>query len=629
MEQKVPTIKFRNKRTGEIKEVPVNETQSYGLNPQDALKRYEAQAQLDRAAKGEDLSLTEEEKKKKQVKSEIEANAQALIDVINMGREQKLTGKQYEDALKFTTSRYAASSGFSEGGKTLTGSELGILAGSMPKIRPPRKQNWLEKPFGWMPAAEGEVLDDEQTLYNKALLALGRGEELQSQQGQPTMQSNRRDMSLGGFAENVGRDLGENIQGIVSIPGLLMNALRGKVNLPEAGAEVGKGIFNEYKDLVTDPINTTYDRPVSSLLNVLPFLGAAGKLSQAGRAGKAAKIADTAGDVAKVAKTASNPTIDSILKAAGQAGSRADDASSLSKNIYQSALNISKKGNSFERLKPNETVGQMIKYGIKGNTDDIAAATEKVTGQNGILSNVVNNAIADVKAPVKLDRVFNYLKEAKGGRFSALGSDKIDEVSTRLTRIPQGKEIGDIEASKLLDVGRKLEAEAVAHRIAGSKGDTLATELGQLKMEVADEIVAVIDEAVEGKGNIQAYKDPRIIEELTKVSPKLAKDFKNAKSISELRSLQKPFVRMSKIIQLSQNEPSSLGQKLFRSVGNIPVLGPILDAGAQNLAVPAATSTAVGLEKSLPFLRPKLKQLKRNRIPPLTILGREYNESTQ
>jgi len=559
-----------------------------------------------------------EDKKKAKIKEEIMNNAQAMLDVLDAGRGGKMTGKQYKDALDYAASRFAASSGFSEGGKSLTGAELGILAGAMPKIQQPRKQNIIERITGEVPAATGKILDDEQTLRNKALLALGRQPEAVTQSGGQSYSSIGGEKSLGGLFENAGRDLGENLQGIASLPGAIAAILSGKVNLPDAGANVARGIFDEYKDIVTHPVETAYNKPISTALDIIPFLGAAGKLKNLGRAGK----------VAQAVEAVDNPAVQRILSKAGQVGKAGDEAGSLSKNIYQSVLNISKKGNAFEKLNPNETVGSMIKYGINGSPEDISNAAQKITGKSGILSNVVNNAITDVKAPAKMDSVFGVLNDSRQGRFSALSTEKVDELSRRLSKIPQGKNIGDVELSRLLDEERKLQSEAVNHRIAGAKGDTAAAELGKLKMEVADEIGNVIDEAVNKVGNISKYKDPAIIESIAQISPKLANDFANAKTIKDIRGLQKPFVRMSKILELNQNEPSSLGQRLFRSIGSVPVVGPILDAGAQNLAVPAATKTATKLNDLAPLLNPVGKHVNKNKLL-YTILGREYNQANR
>jgi hypothetical protein len=53
----------------------------------------------------------------------------------------------------------------------------------------------------------------------------------------------------------------------------------------------------------------------------------------------------------------------------------------------------------------------------------------------------------------------------------------------------------------------------------------------------------------------------------------LIDDFANSKSISELRRLQTSFVRMSKIIDLSEEMPSSVGEKIFNQIAKVPIVG--------------------------------------------------------
>ena len=161
------------------------------------------------------------------------------------------------------------------------------------------------------------------------------------------------------------------------------------------------------------------------------------------------------------------------------------------------------------------------------------------------------------------------------------------------------------------------------HHIVGlSNKDTLSLELAELKFGVANSIDDIIDDAVKHGGNIEQYKDPAIVAAIREVSPKLADDFQKAGSVSQLRHLQKPFVRMNMIVKLSQAEPSSLGQRLFRPLSGIPVAGPMLDAAAQQVSVPSATMTGVALDRAAPILGPML----RNKVP-LTNFGRQYRES--
>jgi len=98
--------------------------------------------------------------------------------------------------------------------------------------------------------------------------------------------------SFGGFIKNVGTDIGANISGIASLPGLLLKSLTQPSSIPDTLGGMASGIANEYGQLISNPVESAYNRPVSSLLDILPFLplGKLGKLGKAGKAGETASV---------------------------------------------------------------------------------------------------------------------------------------------------------------------------------------------------------------------------------------------------------------------------------------------------------------------------------------------------
>lgn len=95
------TIKIRNKKTGEIREIPITDSQNYGLNPADALQRYEAQTQIEQMVQGRDPEL-EKLKKTEQAKAEIKAAIEAKKPKKLSETEQKAK-KAKEDADRIIT----------------------------------------------------------------------------------------------------------------------------------------------------------------------------------------------------------------------------------------------------------------------------------------------------------------------------------------------------------------------------------------------------------------------------------------------------------------------------------------------------------------------------------------------
>ncbi len=563
--------------------------------------------------------LSESQAKKQDAKKEIRFRAQGVLDVLARGESGELTGEEFQTTLEFAAGKYNASQGFGEGGKTFTSGEAALLAGTLltPEIK---EQNILQRATGFVPPQTGRILDTPTEIRTKMEQALGivspeapqpdegaitevgfqniePGTEVDIQPSQDNLAASSAldsdkpirgsDFSFGEFTQNVIEDLGTNISGILALPGVAKGLVTGTIPAKEALKQVVEGTINEYKELATDPLGTAFEKPVTTALNVLPFVQA----GKAALAGKAAKAVDLAADTSRTAK---------IVSEAAKVADIGEGVSPIARNIYQGTLAISRKGNAFEKLRPSQTVSSMIKYGISGSSDDIFRATQTVTGKNGVLSNVVNDVVGQVQKPINTKSVLELLNEDSLGRFSALSGKKSAELSGRVRRLPSSTIKGEVDASALLDFERQLQSEAVNHRIAGLKGDTAAMELSQLKFEVADELGRLIDGATKEFTDLAQYKTPEIIQTLESVSPKLAQDYKNAKTVSELRNLQRDFVRMSKIIEIARNEPSGLGKRLFGVVSQIPIAGPGLEAAFSELAVPAGTNTAVRLNQISP-----------------------------
>lgn len=128
-------------------------------------------------------------------------------------------------------------------------------------------------------------------------------------------------MSAGGFVENASKDAGSVLQGILGIPSYLME--KGKESQetmqdPNASLldkykassplgillDTGKGISQEYGDLAKDPVGHAYNKPVSTLLDILPFLKGAQSLKTGRTAKVAGKTTQTASEVSQITKAA-------------------------------------------------------------------------------------------------------------------------------------------------------------------------------------------------------------------------------------------------------------------------------------------------------------------------------------
>jgi len=614
------TVEIKRKKSGETKIVKPEELPSYGIPYSEYVKEAEAYQKIPDVEPVLSPEKSQKDIDAETAKADINNRADAVLNVIEMGRNGKLSGKSLEDALNQAASKFNAAVGFGEGGKQLTGPELAVLAGSLVKFEQPRTQNFIQHITGEVPSPTGKLLDDADTIERKMKLALGQdisqsntkeqtrlsskptgGQDLLTQLFSAPFEKSpeSKGQGIGGFVTNAYQDVKQNVKdlaGLGNIIPVLADILEGRRSGTDTLKQVGEGIGKTYEEIGKYPLDTLYNKPLSTLLNglaVLPIAKAAG-------VGKATK------EVGAVSTISTDPGLDRILGKAGKV--TASKSGSTATRIYENILNVAKKDRAFEKLKPAETSADMVKYGITGgNLGELSTKTQKITGSNGILSNVVNEAVLGVKKPVDMSPVLSIVSESKNsGRFSALTVDKMDEVSKRLNKFigTGGKKIGDIvEITRLLEEERKLQSEAVEHFIAGSKGDTAAKELGTFKMDVANEMSDIIDKAVKGSGGIDKFKDPKIIDAISEVSPKLAQEFKNAKNVSDIRSLQKPFVRFSKLLDISINQPASASNRTLGRISNIPGVGPILDAAAQNVTVPLSTNTAVALDRLPPNLK--------------------------
>lgn len=124
----------------------------------------------------------------------------------------------------------------------------------------------------------------------------------QATQGQQPQQPG---MSLGGFVQNAGADTGALLKGILNLPGLLLGGATNPSSIPDIGSNVVKGITGEYGNLLSNPIQHGYDKPISTILDVLPFLKPLQALMGIGKAGKVGVAAEGAGAASKGAEIGS------------------------------------------------------------------------------------------------------------------------------------------------------------------------------------------------------------------------------------------------------------------------------------------------------------------------------------
>jgi len=399
------------------------------------------------------------------------------------------------------------------------------------------------------------------------------------------------------FVGNVGSDIGENIQGLLSLPGLAVDLATGKAKGGEVGKAVVTGIIDEYKNLIKNPSKAFYERPVSSVLDILPFL-AAGKLATAGRFGKAGTVAKTA--ETGVAKTALEESIGRDVTGAIEKTKAATvPKSSTASRVFSGQFTVPRKVAS--RLKPEQTAQELLDYGIKANNvDDYLRVSAELSGESGLFTNINRNALKYV-GEVNYDNVMPSVRSFVD-RQSTLTEKDIAGIR-KFTPKKSGGKIGTANANDLWDSMKQLEDQG--WQLINSSTDLSPNlrneQLGKAYLAAADEIELSLNQAVKQSGTIDLFKNPEAMAFLNERSPKLAQKFQEAKTFEDIRNLQKPFVRLQRMAEITQAERSSPFAQLSRTMGRgrglgivsqIPGVGEIAGVGAEALKSPAAVASA-------------------------------------
>lgn len=299
--------------------------------------------------------------------------------------------------------------------------------------------------------------------------------------------------SVGGFVSNVGRDIGENIQGLLSIPGVLWNIGTGKINAGDAGSAVATGIYNDYKDLVTKPIDTSYNKPITTILNVLPFLQAAKatKARFAGKAAEAAKVVSTAGEGAS-------------------AISKIGEAANTVKRFPGTALRgVGKEFQSTVRGFEDVVAGDPF---FKSNVDELTKVADefKLTGsassqiQKGgkafetLTKEVETKLAADAKTISKAELKSRLVSELEQTPYYMSGDPKFETATKKVLSIIDKSTDG--EDLKYLDVYKGKQTVGNRFKASFNKDPNRVTlsEIDITAMETYDILRKIVDEGVPG-----------------------------------------------------------------------------------------------------------------------------------
>jgi len=265
---------------------------------------------------------------------------------------------------------------------------------------------------------------------------------------------------------------------------------------------------------------------------------------------------------------------------------------------YASVFKTSRKLS--EKLDP-EAVGKvMTRYGLYGDFDDMISWANKITGENGLISKITRNTVGNVLEGVETSDALAAMKQA-GDNATAVDPKTIKRMKQQITRIlSKGEQKAPTALNALDALDAERELENLGYGILNSAEDSLTSgdkklllqQQAKMYIDAAESIGDNINKLAKKIKSIDQYKTPEILEELSKTSPELAKDFKKATDVSSLRSIAAPFVRLKKLAEASK---AYGGSAFIDSIGGKPGLTQALIQGWKQPE--AATARAVGIDK--------------------------------
>jgi len=213
------------------------------------------------------------------------------------------------------------------------------------------------------------------------------------------------------------------------------------------------------------------------------------------------------------------------------------------------------------------------KYGIH-TPEDVQKVAPIVTGENGIVNQLKQNAIAQAN-PVSMDNIMsdtqhtlddlplingtktakNFMQIIKNGIFGAAGQG--------------GNQITSMDPTKTFQFIQNLEGQG--YDLMGGNASQTEKQLGKAYLGVANNLKdRLFNDAGANDVVLNQALTPQQYQTLHQISPNLAQDVASAKTIKDLRSIESPFVRGSNLANQSidrvQNKPFNAGDALVTAL---------------------------------------------------------------
>lgn len=269
-------------------------------------------------------------------------------------------------------------------------------------------------------------------------------------------------------------------------------------------------------------------------------------------------------------------------------------SSRRTKDLFKSQFNVPEKVAT--RTGFDKQSEELVKHNIGGTMDDMVSTSEYVTGRDGILSNIHKDMIKNSDFQVNSNAAIDAMNEAIE-KSPEVDKEKANKIARYvLRRMKPGGKIGTIDSQDAYNLVKELE-EVGYQKIQESTALTprvASVQEGNIYLAAAQSLKDQMDEVVFNEGLLNKYKTPEVINALKVVSPRLAKQFKNAQTSSDLRRIQAPFVTLAQMAKITINKANTPFSNLGRQA-QIPSLTKLPVVAAQKaLSSPAGTQALVG-----------------------------------
>lgn len=156
------------------------------------------------------------------------------------------------------------------------------------------------------------------------------------------------------FVNNATSDLSSLLKGLLNLPGVAIGAVTNPSSIPDTIAKAGGGILGEYNDLLGQPFRDggihapdlkktgqhLYERPVSSILDIIPFIKPLKALGGVGKTGEATSAVANTSRASTAAEAVSRAAPEAVSRAAPEVSKEA---------LVQDLMATLKDPKSFER----------------------------------------------------------------------------------------------------------------------------------------------------------------------------------------------------------------------------------------------------------------------------------------